>query len=137
MARIHNIVIFLSPNSFWPYFPSIRTDRRNSNKSHDLDANDHNDNQQQAHFRQMQRRRLSAPDIRRHAPPIDKEHIQSDQQTTMFEQIVSPKFITQTNNAIHLHEQYKSDSKSLDVLLYRERKNKKFLRTFVKTKTCI
>ncbi|CAF0897394.1 unnamed protein product [Rotaria sp. Silwood1] len=83
--------------------------RRNSNKSSDVDEHDEEDNeQQQQRFRQMRERRLSAPDIRRRAMPVDRISSEFDQKATLFEQTNSPKLMTRTNTNIVTRKNYRS-----------------------------
>jgi hypothetical protein len=86
--------------------------RKNSNKSSDADENESENSQdeniRQQHFRQMQQRRRSAPDIRRRTTPIEKTSLESDQIGTSFEQINTQNLMTQTSTNNLARKQYNS-----------------------------
>jgi hypothetical protein len=85
--------------------------RRNSNKSFEPDENEQESNGRARHFREMQQRRRSAPDIHRRAPPADKTSMEPEKKITSSEAINSQNLPAQSSTTNLTLKQYSSTGK--------------------------
>lgn len=82
--------------------------RKNSNKSVESD-----ENEREEQFRYLQQRRRSAPDIRRRGVPLERIALDSSEQDSSTERLVSHSIINQSSTGILARKQYDSTGKSI------------------------
>ena len=81
--------------------------RKNSNKSVESD-----ENEREEHFRYLQERRRSAPDIHRRGVPLERIVLDSGQKDCPLEKLISQSMINQSSTGILARKQYHLTGKS-------------------------